>query len=291
MTLGQRIQELRKGLGFSQEELGERMGVSRQAISKWEGDQTIPELDKLIALSKLFGLTVGQLLGVEQPAPAETVPKASRRQTFLLAGIGVVLLALIAAVGLLWSQLQALSLQYKIEEEEYVLAPNAIFQTAECKLSDIELGFQQARGTQDLTIDFTLKPVKQLKGWEVIGLIASIQGRNPWGKYPDGTLIPGPERKWYESQNLPVTTSWGTGRASLTLENYGGEAVSVRAVLQEKKTGRTIESLDPIFTIECDITRAYDFTVQGINVTENPAPEVYIPKSIALALPNARFES
>ena len=45
MTLGQRIQELRKGLGLSQEELGEKMGVSRQAISKWEGDQTIPELD------------------------------------------------------------------------------------------------------------------------------------------------------------------------------------------------------------------------------------------------------
>ena len=69
MTLGQRIQELRKGLGLSQEELGERMGVSRQAISKWEGDQTIPELDNLIALSRLFGLTMGQLLGVEQPVP------------------------------------------------------------------------------------------------------------------------------------------------------------------------------------------------------------------------------
>ena len=55
MTLGQRIQELRKGLNLSQEELGERMGVSRQAISKWEGDQTIPELDKLIALSKQIG--------------------------------------------------------------------------------------------------------------------------------------------------------------------------------------------------------------------------------------------
>ena len=64
MTLGQRIQELRKNLGLSQEELGEKMGVSRQAISKWEGDQTIPELDKLISLSKLFGRTVGQLLGV-----------------------------------------------------------------------------------------------------------------------------------------------------------------------------------------------------------------------------------
>ena len=89
MTLGQRIQELRKGLRLSQEELGERMGVSRQAISKWEGDQAIPELDKLIALSKLFGLTVGQLLGVEQPAPAPAPPqRAPRWQKFLLAGMG-----------------------------------------------------------------------------------------------------------------------------------------------------------------------------------------------------------
>ena len=74
MTLGQRIQELRKQKNLSQEALGEAMGVSRQAISKWEGDLTIPELDKLIALSRYFGLTVGELLGVENPAPAEPTP-------------------------------------------------------------------------------------------------------------------------------------------------------------------------------------------------------------------------
>ena len=98
MTLGQRIQELRKGLNLSQEELGERMGVSRQAISKWEGDQTIPELDKLIALSKLFGLTVGQLLGVEQPVPAP-VPhlRTPRWQKLLLAGMGAALKPVVPA--------------------------------------------------------------------------------------------------------------------------------------------------------------------------------------------------
>ncbi len=67
MTLGQRIQELRKQAGLSQETLGEALGVSRQAVSKWEGDNGIPELDTLIAMSKLFGITVGQLLGVETP--------------------------------------------------------------------------------------------------------------------------------------------------------------------------------------------------------------------------------
>lgn len=68
MTLGQRIQELRKQLGMSQEALGDALGVSRQAVSKWEGDNGIPELDTLIAMSRLFEVTVGQLLGVEEAA-------------------------------------------------------------------------------------------------------------------------------------------------------------------------------------------------------------------------------
>ena len=70
MTIGQRIAECRKALGISQEGLGEQMGVSRQAISKWEADGAIPEIDKLIALSRLFGVSVGWLLGTEDsPKP------------------------------------------------------------------------------------------------------------------------------------------------------------------------------------------------------------------------------
>lgn len=69
-TIGQRIAAKRKELGLSQIALGEQMGVSRQSISKWEADAAIPEIDKLIALSKLFGVSVGWLLGVEDdPEP------------------------------------------------------------------------------------------------------------------------------------------------------------------------------------------------------------------------------
>ena len=69
LTIGQRIAEERKKLGLSQEALGEKMGVSRQAISKWESDAAMPEVDKLIALIRLFGVSVGWLLGVEEAAP------------------------------------------------------------------------------------------------------------------------------------------------------------------------------------------------------------------------------
>lgn len=66
MTLGQRIQLYRKQNGMSQETLGDALGVSRQAVSKWEGDNGIPELSTLIAMSRLFSITIGQLLGVEE---------------------------------------------------------------------------------------------------------------------------------------------------------------------------------------------------------------------------------
>ena len=67
MTVGERIAQKRKELGLSQEGLGERLGVSRQAIYKWESNASLPEIDKLVALSRIFSVTVGWLLGVEEP--------------------------------------------------------------------------------------------------------------------------------------------------------------------------------------------------------------------------------
>lgn len=82
MTLGQRIQEYRLGLELSQEALGEKLGVSRQAVSKWEADGAVPDTDKLIALSKLFGITLNELLQVESPAAenGETLPAPEPEQ-------------------------------------------------------------------------------------------------------------------------------------------------------------------------------------------------------------------
>ena len=72
MTVGQRIAQKRKELSLSQEALGDRLGVSRQSIYKWESDSALPEVEKLITLAKLFGVSVGWLLGVEEAAAPET---------------------------------------------------------------------------------------------------------------------------------------------------------------------------------------------------------------------------
>ena len=62
MTLGQRISLYRKKLNISQEELGVRLGVSRQAVSKWETGTADPSTSNLLALAKLFGVPAEELL-------------------------------------------------------------------------------------------------------------------------------------------------------------------------------------------------------------------------------------
>ena len=57
MILADKIISLRKKAGWSQEELAEQLGVSRQSVSKWEGAQSIPDMDKLLQLSRIFGVS------------------------------------------------------------------------------------------------------------------------------------------------------------------------------------------------------------------------------------------
>ena len=73
MTLPEKIVYCRKRAGLSQEGLAARVGVSRQAVSKWELGEASPDIGKLLALAKAFGVTTDWLLSEEDPAP-ETGP-------------------------------------------------------------------------------------------------------------------------------------------------------------------------------------------------------------------------
>lgn len=257
MTLGQRIQELRKNFGLSQEELGERMGVSRQAISKWEGDQAIPELDKLIALSKLFGLTVGQLLGVEQPAPAPAVREAPKKEKYLLAGMGALLLVLVVAVAVLWAQVQGLSQQISMEEEYVFNADRTVFETADYRFTD-----------DGSALDLTLKPVKQLKGWEIVGLTV------------DGVLSSDPVHDLSFDQR--------TSSATLPLSKLSSGRFVVRAVFREEKTRRTFTATS--FAIVMPEGKRAGGDVSSIEVTPITTVASDLPRSLYLSLPDSRFD-
>ena len=100
MTMGEKILKLRKARQWNQEDLAEQVGVTRQAVSRWESDSAKPDADKVIALCDLFGISADYLLresyAGESPAPQpQAVPKEARRRGLTARqGIGFGLFAL-----------------------------------------------------------------------------------------------------------------------------------------------------------------------------------------------------
>ena len=76
MIIADKIVSLRKRAGWSQEELAEKLGVTRQSVSKWEGAQSVPDMDKVVSMSRLFGVTTDYLLKdeLEEDAPCAASP-------------------------------------------------------------------------------------------------------------------------------------------------------------------------------------------------------------------------
>ena len=83
MIFADKLIDLRKKNGWSQEELAEKLNVSRQAVSKWEGAQSVPDMSRIIQLSELFGVTTDYLLkdNLEQPEPVQENDEASLSRT------------------------------------------------------------------------------------------------------------------------------------------------------------------------------------------------------------------
>ena len=78
MTFGEKLQRLRQKAGMSQDALAEQLHVSRQAVSRWERDETMPETDKVVLLADLFGVTTDYLLRQQserQSTQATVVPE------------------------------------------------------------------------------------------------------------------------------------------------------------------------------------------------------------------------
>ena len=73
MTLGQKLYDMRKKAGLSQENVAEALGVTRQTVSKWEGDQTTPDFDKIVPISKLYNVSVNELFGEEEVEHSDNI--------------------------------------------------------------------------------------------------------------------------------------------------------------------------------------------------------------------------
>ena len=95
MTLGEKIKEQRAAHGLSQETLAEAMGVSRQAVTKWEADRSAPSSEKLILLSKLFHISLDELIGNE--VTSREVPRNKKPNSILRANLTRIAITLHAA--------------------------------------------------------------------------------------------------------------------------------------------------------------------------------------------------
>ena len=72
MSIGEKIQHYRKQFRMSQEELGQKLLVSRQTVSLWEKNQTVPSIDNLVRFKKIFGVSLDSLLGCEDSGETDT---------------------------------------------------------------------------------------------------------------------------------------------------------------------------------------------------------------------------
>ena len=82
MTLGQKLKEIRKKFGLSQEQLAEIMNVSRQAITKWETDAGLPDTENLKELSYIFGITIDYLLYNNNELPLLVMKKKLNKEKY-----------------------------------------------------------------------------------------------------------------------------------------------------------------------------------------------------------------
>lgn len=99
MILADKITALRKKAGWSQEELAEQLGVTRQSVSKWEGAQSVPDMDKVVQMSRLFGVTTDFLLKDELSEEEDCTRENKAKSPVVGAVSGIYWLLVTAEIG------------------------------------------------------------------------------------------------------------------------------------------------------------------------------------------------
>lgn len=100
MNLADRIQYLRKSKGISQEELADRVGVSRQAVSKWESEQSTPDIERIIIMSDFFGVTTDYILkGIEPVKDEEQKSREITSKVLYISSTAFIAIGLFCAFG------------------------------------------------------------------------------------------------------------------------------------------------------------------------------------------------
>lgn len=172
MTLGQNLQAARKAKGLSQETLAEKIGVSRQALDKWEKDTALPGLDNLQAAAQILGVSVDTLLGTKaaDPAPAVTLDamrdllaardaeQRKRRHLWALLGAAIAL----AAALLLAMQNMAYQRRLQTLTDNYAMLQQQLSNTTAdltARMGEVQDAVRQGKST---VMDWKWMPLDKL---------------------------------------------------------------------------------------------------------------------------------
>ena len=107
MKFSEKLMSLRKSKGWSQDEFAQKLGVTRQTVSKWELDQTAPDMNKLIEMSKLFGISLDELVNDIENANSENtykesaVEKNNKKIAIIIFVIGIIIALILCGIGLI----------------------------------------------------------------------------------------------------------------------------------------------------------------------------------------------
>lgn len=170
MNIADRIQTLRKAKGISQEELAEKIGVSRQAVSKWESEQSTPDIEKIILLSDYFEVTTDYLLKGIEPEKEEPIELSSAKadkgckNEWMNAGVFAVTATAVNFIGLITAVMK-----WHEEQRDSATGIGIIFMALGCMIFSI--GMVMDRGTEKRKVK---KKFLQVNIWIVFFLLLSI---------------------------------------------------------------------------------------------------------------------
>jgi transcriptional regulator with XRE-family HTH domain len=151
-TLGIRIQELRRARGLSQEDLAEKLGVSRQAVSKWETGLSSPDTNNLILLARMFEISVDELAGIETRQTPPGKEATGRRNTGMTNAYGAarviitfMAIAVLAVIAIVAASIWFLSIRGESPDEELTQGEYALSWDSGSRRVSLHIGPQEGQ--------------------------------------------------------------------------------------------------------------------------------------------------
>lgn len=238
MTLGQRISMYRKDLGISQEALGERLGVSRQAVSKWETDAASPDMANLIALAREFGVSVAELTQTPEPrdVPVTDVPAGSPSRRGWWAALGALVVVILVMIGVV--------IYWCVHANDGQISKTP--EPPDATASDTENTLPAPSSDFALILD-----------WTETGEFLELGEQQ--GAYPFGTSL------WLDSEETTVTADDGSTVYTIDCLQSGGIRLRYSHIEEEDQPPRNIITL-----LETTLTKEVS-TPRGIHVGSSKA--------------------